>query len=107
MLDKIRLDDLDKVYFIFKFFFNFFFNFKIRTFPDYYSYLRGERIQTPPPEPQHVDRQSSLTPSRLASPLISQDLVLKGLLIIRVRRVIFNGPSLQINIFCKKKYLTI
>lgn len=63
MLDKIRLDDLDN----------------IRTFSDYYSYLRGERVPTPPPEPVEKTLPKSPTPDLLKSPLHSPELILKDI----------------------------
>nr|CAD2141462.1 unnamed protein product [Meloidogyne enterolobii] len=68
MLDKIQLDSLDN----------------IRTFSDYCSYLRGEKITTPPPEPVEEAFPKSPSLVRLKSPLLhSPELVLKGFLILK------------------------
>lgn len=80
-LNKLRLDDLNNVsnFYIFIYFFDKFL-FKIRSFADYYSFLRGERVPTPSPEPL---RLKSSTPVRLTTASIaSSDLVLKGFLIL-------------------------
>uniref|UniRef100_A0A914MMC1 Bromo domain-containing protein n=1 Tax=Meloidogyne incognita TaxID=6306 RepID=A0A914MMC1_MELIC len=62
MLDKLQLDSLDN----------------IRTFSDYFSYLRGEKIPTPPPEPLEETFPKSPSLVRLKSPLLhSPELVLK------------------------------
>ncbi|CAK5083532.1 unnamed protein product [Meloidogyne enterolobii] len=62
MLDKLQLDSLDN----------------IRTFSDYCSYLRGEKIPTPPPEPLEEAFPKSPSLVRLKSPLLhSPELVLK------------------------------
>nr|CAD2203457.1 unnamed protein product [Meloidogyne enterolobii] len=64
MLDKLQLDSLDN----------------IRTFSDYFSYLRGEKIPTPPPEPLEETFPKSPSLVRLKSPLLhSPELVLKDI----------------------------